>query len=188
MEAGTWNGLEIVKLVVAVLTPLIVFGLGWIVNRSLKRVEEAQWASRTLIERRLRLFDEMAGSLNDLYCFFICVGDFRNMTPPVTVARKRTLDKLFHTNRALMSEEFARRYEAFIDACFQVNVAVATRARLRADVSRQRAERGGDWVMAWRDCFVERCADVVANDVVSECYHRLMAAFADDVGVKASAR
>ena len=86
--AGTaWNSLEVVKLVVAAATPVLVLLLGVVVSRAARRLEEAQWANRTLIERRLELYDEMAERLNDLYCFFGLFGNFREVEPPVAVRR-----------------------------------------------------------------------------------------------------
>jgi hypothetical protein len=59
VAAAEWNSLEIVKLLVAGLTPLVVAGLTFYVtravNRAAGRVEEVQAASRRVIERRLKL-------------------------------------------------------------------------------------------------------------------------------------
>ena len=137
-----WTSLEIVKLAVAALTPLLVLLIGLMIARATRRVEQAQWASRTLIEKRLELFDKMAEPLNDLLCFLRLVGDFQTITPPEAIARKRKLDKLFFTHEALMSEEFGARYRAYINACFEPYTAVGHYARLKASVQRQRTERG----------------------------------------------
>lgn len=77
--ATGWSSLEIVKLAVAACTPF----------------ERAQWTNQKLIERRIAVFDEMAPLLNDLFCFFRFVGDFRAITPPEAVSRKRSLDRGF---------------------------------------------------------------------------------------------
>jgi hypothetical protein len=132
LAGGHWTWLELAKLIVAGLIPVVVVGLGVLINRTAHRIEQAQWATRRLIDRRLELFDSMAPGLNDLLCFFLLVGDFRNITPPIAIAHKRELDQQFYVNEALMSPEFASRYHAFIGACFQTYTGVGHDARLRA--------------------------------------------------------
>lgn len=182
MNGGGWTSLEIVKLAVAALTPLLVLLIGFWVTRATRRVEQAQWASRTLIAKRLELFDEMAEPLNDLYCFFRLVGDFQAITPPEAIARKRALDKLFYTHEALMSEEFGTRYRAFINACFLPFTGIGQDARLKASVQRQRTERGGRWDAAWEACFVDHENLVTPLATVSGEYRALMTCFAEQVG------
>src|SRR4051812_43380233 len=113
MAAAEWSSLEVAKLIVTASIPLVVVLLGLVVSRAARRVEDAQWANRKVIERRLDLYDEMATALNDLYCFFALVGTFREVDPPKAVARKRQLDKTFHVNEYLMGPEFGERYAAF---------------------------------------------------------------------------
>jgi hypothetical protein len=182
MTAVTWTSLEIAKLAVAALTPLLVLTIGFMVARSTRRIEQAQWASRTLIEKRLELFDKMAEPLNDLFCFFRLVGDFQAITPPEAIARKRKLDKLFFTHEALMSEAFGTRYRAFINACFLPYTAVAHDARLKASVQRQRTERGTRWDDAWGECFVAGENLVTPLSTISREYRALMTCFAEQVG------
>jgi hypothetical protein len=181
VNASTWTSLEVAKLAVAALTPILVLMIGFIIARATRRVEQAQWASRTLIEKRLELFDKMAEPLNDLFCFFRLVGDFQKITPPDAIARKRVLDKLFFTHEALMSEEFGTRYRAFIDSCFLPYTAVGHDARLKASAQRQKAERRDRWDDAWRNCFVDD-ALVTPLGTISNEYRALMSCFAEQVG------
>ena len=55
MDDSPWNSLEVVKIVIGFLTPLILVGLGFVINRAARRVEDAQWANRKLIEQRLEV-------------------------------------------------------------------------------------------------------------------------------------
>jgi hypothetical protein len=184
MTAATWTSLEVAKLVVAALTPLLVLLIGLFVARSTRRIEQAQWASRTLIEKRLELFDKMAVPLNDLFCFFRLRGDFQDITPPKAIDRKRELDKLFFTHEALMSKEFGVRYKAYIDACFKPFEKVAHDARLRAAIEPQKRERGARWEEAWRDHFVERDDLITPLSTIDSEYHALMNCFAEQVGAR----
>ena len=185
--AGTaWNSLEVVKLVVAAATPVLVLLLGVVVSRAARRLEEAQWANRKLIERRLELYDEMAERLNDLYCFFGLFGNFREVEPPVAVRRKREFDKVFHVNEFLMGPEFAKRYKEFMEACFQTYTGVAEDAKLRSPVAYQCMERQR-WDPAWDRCFVGS-EEVTPIATVEQRYRSLMACFAGLIGVQQDGR
>lgn len=189
--ASQWNSLEAVKLAVAVLTPLLLVGLGVVINRAARRVEEAQWAGRKLVERRLELYDTMAPLLNDLYCFFECVGTFREVEPPKAIEIKRELDKTFYVNRFLFAAPFSERYNEFMAACFKTFTGFGENAKLRAPVSQQKRERGTGWDNAWAALFVpedelpssgpERRSDFTAS------YTAFMECFADQLGIGASA-
>lgn len=177
-----WTSLETVKLLVSALTPLAVLGLGWLVSRSAKRIEDRQWVDRKVIERRLVLFDDMAPGLNDLVCFFRAVGNFRKTTPPDAVDLKRVLDQQFHTTKYLMSPGWRNAYEHFINGCFQTYTRAGADAAIRADVEHQKRERGGSWVEGWADCFVAKGETTPVKEVARR-YEVLMENFAVELGV-----
>jgi hypothetical protein len=60
IPVADWNSLEIAKLAVGALTPIFLFILGYMVTNAARRVEQAQWANRKLIESRLELYERMA--------------------------------------------------------------------------------------------------------------------------------
>jgi hypothetical protein len=183
--AAEWTSLEIVKLVVAASTPLLVFALGIIVTRAARRLEDAQWASRKLIERRLELYDEMAPLLNDLLCFLTLRGHFRDISPREALDTKRRADQLFFVGRHLMEDDFGEYYLTFIDACFKHYVGTGRDALLRASVEQQRLERGAvAWDDAWTDMYVADPADVMHPLDVVAAYDALMRSFSDQLGVR----
>ena len=106
MRSGDWTWLEVAKLSAAALTPLLLFVLGVMVNRASRRVEDARWADRKVVEKRLDVYDELAPPLNDIYCFFAEVGHYREISPPDLIARKRAADRIFHVSRPLFEPEF----------------------------------------------------------------------------------
>ena len=179
--AAEWDSLEVAKLLVAALTPILLFALGLIVSRSAKRVEQAQWANRTLIGRRLDLYEQMAPKLNDLLCFFLLVGHFREVTPPKALARKRELDKIFHTHAPLFTREFVHLYFEFMNLCFEPFTGVARQAKLRADVFPQQLERAEGWKDEWIEMFSDR-SERSDTGAIEAAYHALMETFALDVG------
>jgi hypothetical protein len=179
---AAWDSLEIAKFVVSIGTPLAVLVLGVYIKRAGQRLEDAQWVNRKLVERRLDLYDEMAPLLNDLFCFFLLVGDFRSITPPVAIERKRSLDRLFHVNKFLFEPEFHQTYEKFMSTCFITNESVASVARPRADVDRQRAERAGHWDPSWEPMLLRSGQKPPERVAIIDSYNKLMGAFASEVG------
>ena len=178
-----WNSLEVVKVVIAVLTPLLILGLGFVVNRASRRVEEAQWGNQKVIEERLQVYREMAPLLNQLYCFFLVRGDFRTTEPPEVIGLKRDLDKKFHMNRFLFSDGFARLYGELMELCFETFVGFGVGARLRVDPAYQRREMGAD---LWRDEWDDRFSppeERTHRDKIAEAYEAFMACFASELGV-----
>ncbi len=184
MAAG-WNSLEIAKLAVGALTPIFLFVLGYMVTRAARRVEQAQWASRKLIERRLELYEEMAPTLNDLFSFFTLVGHFQEVTPPEALSRKRQLDRIFHAHAPLFSPEFRDRYQDFVDACFLPFTGAGEPARLRASLAAQRRERK-IWNPEWDTMFAEGHESTPHQ--IAAAYDDMMDAFASDVGAPRAGR
>jgi hypothetical protein len=186
--AADWTSLETARLIASLLTPLVVVALGFMVTKAVGRIEDAQWSDRKLIERRIKLYDEMAGPLNDLFCFFWAVGHFREVTPPDAIATKRALDKAFFANRFLMTDEFTRLYHGYIDTCFVQGERQGHDARLRASRAYQRDERGTSvpWKNEWNDLFVDDPADVTTDAEVDRTYGVLMRRFAAECGVVAA--
>ena len=182
--AAEWNSLEIAKLAVGALTPIFLFVLGYMVTRAARRVEDAQWASRKLVERRLDLYEDMGPLLNDLFCCFALVGHFQEVTPPVALARKRKLDRVFHAHAALFGPEFRDRYLDFMNVCFLPFTGPAQPARLRASVAAQKRERT-NWDPDWEKMFAEEHAP---PQQIAAAYDDMMDAFASDVGAPRAGR
>jgi hypothetical protein len=180
----SWNSLEIAKLAVSILTPLLLVYLGYVVSRTARRVEQAQWANRKLIERRLELYNDMAPSLNDMYCFFALVGDFKAITPARAVALKRDLDKSFQVNQYLFSQRFASAYQGFIGKCFApYSGGVGHAARILASPHRQRSERADTWREEWVAYFADE-SRATPIQLVQDAYQRLMEQFARELKVR----
>jgi hypothetical protein len=204
--ASSWNTLEGVKLLVAVLTPLLVAVVGFRLNRSVRGLEDAQWANRRLVERRLELYDEMAPRLNDLYAFFHLIGRFREIEPPGAIALKHELDRLFHVNRFLFDPAFERYYETFLRRCFTTYTGTGEFAKIRSPIVLQREERRhAQWKSEWESLFDPRIQPPYQDDGnrsleaayrvqydlllpgLESAYMALMAFFAEEVGVNARA-
>lgn len=154
-EGSAWNSLEIAKLAISVLTPLLLVFVGFVVSRAARRIEQAQWANRKLIERRLELYDELAPKLNELFSFFALIGDFKGITPETAISLKRNLDRSFFVNRYLFSDRFASLYQDFIgNKCFApYSGGTGHAAKILASRARQQSERGESWKGEWETLF-----------------------------------
>jgi hypothetical protein len=187
MAATDWSALEIAKLVVSALTPIIVLGLGVVltntVERTARRVEDVQWANRKVIERRLELYNEMAPRLNDLYAFFMRFGQFDEITPEKALTLKRELDRTFYANEPLFSPDFGRHYKVFIkEKCFREFIGPSESAKIRTSPVAQAEERRrrGGWRKKWEDMFAAE--GLRSTDAeIKAAYDALMEAFAREL-------
>jgi hypothetical protein len=187
MTTEVWSNLEILKVSVAALTPITVTVLGWWITRHLKRVEHLQWANQRVVEKRLEIYSTLAPLLNDLYCYFDYIGDWKMKEPGAVLGLKRSLDRLFYVNAELFSLTFRKAYKEFIDLCFipgPLNEYDAT-ATLKTDVNIRKqmfAKRGQFWRPEWDNYFAPPDL-VTSRGSIMHGYRRVMETFVQGLGV-----
>ena len=193
--------MEAAQLLVAVTLPILVLVFGWLANRSLKRLETRQAANQNLIEKRIQVYDQMADDLNSLYCFFLRIGHYKEITPDEMIEIKRRVDRRAHTQRPFFDPAHQRRYLDLMDTCFRTHTGVGQTAKIRADPARYRAEFARlktPWNDAWDQMFVgDLAADRGTSDLeaadkatrrdVNESYEALMDSFSTQMGMPAPA-
>jgi hypothetical protein len=179
LGATLWNSLEVVKLVVALITPVVVLLLGIWVTRLAKRFEQAQWANQKVIEKRLAIYDELSPSLNDVYCYFTRVGSWNERSPDEIVALKRSMDRTANVYRYLFTPAFWDAYQSFIAACYETYTGAGRPARLRTSPDGRARER---WGQVSEQLFspIEQRSSPLA---VRREYFTLMDEFAKELGV-----
>ena len=158
-DPSAWNSLEVAKLVVGALTPLTVALLGIWVARATRRLEASQWVNQKLIEKRIGLLEEILPRLNDLYCYFEWIGNWKELSPADVIQRKRELDKTFFANQAFFSASTITTYQEFGRILFKTYAAPGVNALLRTameshDGNRMKAYPGA-WKPEWTTMFVE---------------------------------
>ncbi|MEM1368329.1 MAG: hypothetical protein AAGG02_09985, partial [Cyanobacteria bacterium P01_H01_bin.15] len=180
------------KLLASVLTPLplTVAIFGFFLNRQLKRIEQLQWANQKLVEKRLEVYSELAPLLNDLYCYFDYIGQWKWEEPPKAMALKRAIDRLFHVHAHLFSNQFTNACYRCIDLYFipgPLNVYDSS-ARMRTDINRRKkliSAQGKQWESEWDELFSS--PDKITNfPKLLSSYRELMDNFANELGVKNS--
>jgi hypothetical protein len=177
-----WTSLEIAKLVVSALTPLVVVIIGLWISRSLKRLEYLQWTNQKVTEKRIEVFEELAPLLNDILCYFTFVGCWKDLTAPEVVKQKRKMDRIFHVNEPLFSKDFGNHYRDFIGACYGTYAGWGKDAKLLTLSERRKKAAGSAWKVEWDSCFADKdkCPD---PDLVKSKYESLMSCFSDELGV-----
>jgi hypothetical protein len=136
--------LEIAKLGVSALTPLITGLIGILVLRMGTRFEASRHLHQQLLKKRLDLFEEVAPRLNDIFCFYQAIGHWAELNPDEVIRRKRAIDRAIQVNRYLFRSDFWDAYQQFEKSHFEMFTAAGQPARLRLDVKHVR-ERIGDF-------------------------------------------
>ena len=80
-------------------------------ERGLSQERQAQ-----VIRQRAALWEKMAGPLNDIYSYYLFVGQWKDLSERDIVGTKRLLDKLVYANRPFFSDEFVSSYQSHMDA------------------------------------------------------------------------
>lgn len=138
--------------------------------------------NQELIRKRLAIYDELAPRLNDILCFFLCIGRFRSLPPDTIIAHKRELDRALKVYGPLFSARLRARYESFIKFAFVAFAGGLGRpALIAADIGLLQREWGSGWQAAWTSGFVP--AEKAARPAeVRARYDELMRQFAREVG------
>ena len=176
-----WNSLEVVKIIVGILTPVSVVVIGLWINTQLKKLDHSQWVNQKVIDRRLKLFDEMAPQLNDLVCYFTYVGCWKDLKPEEVIGLKRNLDKLAHVYAPLFNEDFIKKYNSFVGLCYESYTGWGNDAKLRTNYKRRKEAAGDDWRESWKNLFSEK--DIPDPSGVKKEYTHFMHYFASELDI-----
>ena len=175
--ADTWSSVQIATLAVGALTPLTVAGLGVLLARASRRLEQVQWANQTVVTRRLELFADIAPGLNKLLCFATFVGSWKELEPAAVIALKRSLDETMYANRVLFSEELFEAYRHFTGTLFAMWTSTDADAPLRAPIESQwGSRRNMPW---WADSMTAlfSTTDPSSTDDIQDAYEQLSEQF-----------
>jgi hypothetical protein len=178
-----WNSLEVVKLLISLLTPLILLVVGIWVARMTERFRLMMWSNQKVIEKRIEIYGIMAPLLNDLYCYYVKVGSWKKHTPPEIVEMKRKLDKTIYIYAALFSQDLTNCYFRFIHICFETYTGPGQDAKLRTYINDgidDRRQAAQQWDDEWDKMFSDKVWEIEA---VKDAYQSLMSCFANELGI-----
>ena len=161
---GTWTWLEIAKLAVSAIGPIVVLILGLWVKGIVDRIDQRRWAAQNTIKWRLSVFDRLVPKLNLLFSIFSYVGRWKELTPPDIIALKRDLDELVFTYDFLWSENFRQSYNELMLLCFKPNQGPGMDAKIAANIEMFR-QAHSNWDSRWDSLFVPTDARAKRADV-----------------------
>ena len=154
MTDAQWY-LELAKLAVSALTPILVLVLTVVVTRYIKELEHRREQVVKLGEKRMELYDQIGVKLNEVFCYFWYVGKWKDLSPPQILDRKRDLDAVVHTYRPFFSAEFYALYRRFVQAAFKEYAVRGQDAKLRTTMQDRPERYRGQWTELWHGMFTE---------------------------------
>jgi hypothetical protein len=178
--ASTWNSLEIVKLIISTLTPILVAVVGVYIHRVTKRFEYRQWRNQKLIEKRLAIYDELAPLMNDNLCYFTYVGAWKERNPIDVIRSKRCIDKRIHLAAPLFLPNFFNACMRFQNLCFETYTGWGEDAKLKTQIQRRQQAFGASWDHTWDSKFSNSIAD--PKDI-RKAYTDVMTCFSIEIGI-----
>lgn len=139
------------KVVAELLAPLTTAFFGIWILLITKRLERAQWYNQKLVEKRIEVWDRVGAPINDIFCYCIRVGRWKQFEPPKVIEKKRTADQQIYLSRPYFSPQFFRCYQAFIHSCFETFQGHGEDAKLKTAIDEHKNVR--DWNPAWDNLF-----------------------------------
>jgi hypothetical protein len=178
-------GVDIAKTVASLLVSISLFYLGQqyatvsssdAANRAAAEKEQAREHERltAVIKQRVALWDQISGNLNDVYCYFLFVGQWKQLSPDDVIARKRSLDKTMYSYRPFFSDAFFERYLAFVAASFRTYGGFGEDAQLRTIAIRPLDSKKSPRAFTGED----------NSSAVHKAYYALMQAAGEELDVK----
>lgn len=134
--------------------PIIATVFGLFILKITKRIEHSQWRNQKLVEKRIELWDKISPTINDIYCYCMRVGSWKDFTPHNIVARKREVDKSFYQNRPFFSNELIVKYNTFIETCFDVFQGHGVDAKIKTSLWEHKNIQS-NWSSDWDDLFTD---------------------------------
>jgi hypothetical protein len=175
--------IELAKIGVSILLPLVVAIVGLVINRRLQRLASIEENRGRLVEKRTEIYDEIGFKLNDLYCYYLLVGDWKSMDRHSIRATKRKLDRLVHTYRPFFSRAFFDAYDRFMAACFVTYTGMGEDARLRTRYSmRPEAQEGND------EAYARQFTDENNSESIKVAYVHLLGVLGADLNLTEASR
>ena len=177
--------MEVIGILAKVIFAIVAGLFAWILRHLNKRLESSLWFNQKVIERRLQVYDEVMPKLNDLFCYYTYVGNWKELTPPQILAWKRELDKKMHISRPLFSNNFFQSYLDFMGLCFKIFNGIGEDAKLRTKIEARRQAGKENWLPEYDRMFAtpEECPK---KEEVQQAYHNLGSRFSEELGLEKS--
>ncbi len=176
---------DILNLLLTALIPIAVLVIGKTINERLKKLEYSQWANQRLVEKKLTLYDEIMPRLNNLYCFYMFVGNWKEISPADVISAKRFLDKKVHIYYGILGDQFSRAYDEFMSVAFETYANAGGDARIKSVIASLDGDRKVHakygWDNAWETLFPQNPS--FDRIQFKNSYDQVVTAFQKTIGI-----
>lgn len=119
------------------------------IKRHNNEKEEDQKSERfaQVVKYRVALWEKISPRMNDIYTYFLYVGQWKDLYPIDILNAKRELDKLIYSNRPFFTIGFLSRYDTFMSETFLMGNAWKVDAKLKSPPIRDK-DRGHEDMFA----------------------------------------
>lgn len=172
--------LEVWKVLVSILTPIVLIALTFVVNNSIQERGALLKREEQVLAEKQKIYAELGRRLNVIYIYIADVGDFKSYTPPRIVEMKREIDRQFFMYRPYWSETTEKSFNAFMKAAFQTYVGAGKPAMINAKPSQKIAAYDVDklqWDPNWNDYFTK----IIDPEIEAKYYALVNSLLADTV-------
>lgn len=132
-----WNSLEMVKIAISLLTPLIVLLTGYILNAKIseKTANDTKNNIKTTITANMRLgiYNDIRDKINRIYCFVQDVGTWKDDNPKTIIQYKRSIDSSISTTQGLWTASTLAAFKKYEESAFKSMIGVGIDAQIRTD-------------------------------------------------------
>jgi len=144
--------LDIIRLVVETLTPIIVLIFGIKIDKVLKKHEKILWTNQKILEKRLEIYDKVIFMLNDIHCFHCYIGNWKELSPFTIIEHKRNLDKIIYSYAPLFTDELINSYNDFMKGCYTMFTGWGEDAKINSSYIK-RKKHNKNWENGWINMF-----------------------------------
>jgi hypothetical protein len=128
--------LEVVKTVFGGLIAVLAVFLTATFQSCQKRQDADLEHKKTVVAERMKVYDDIAPKLNDIYCYYEFVGGWKSLKPEDIIARKRDLDKDIYSYSIVFDSDFLNAYDKFMVQTFSTFSGLNKDAKLRTTSTR----------------------------------------------------
>jgi hypothetical protein len=136
--------LEIAKLIIGIWVGWWLWHLGDAAtkrrNEEIRRHDKQAAIDAQIKERvaqRFKLWEKVSPGMNDIYCYFLRVGSWKELDGQKVLARKREIDSVMYSNQIMWSVGFFRAYEEFMGEAFKTFRGSGLDAALRTSLEKR---------------------------------------------------
>jgi hypothetical protein len=148
--------LEVWKVLLSILTPLVLVELIFVVNNAIQERGAFLKREEQILAEKQKIYSELGLRLNTIYVYIADIGDFRSYTPPKVVQLKREADRQFNMCRPYWSDNTKKLYEEYMDAAFLTHNGPGFPAKINSSEKQKIAAYSFDklkWDDAWNQYF-----------------------------------